>query len=296
MRLHFACPKCLEPALHSANPKCPQHAIALGQSEVPAARVCTSPVRSARSMRLHFANPKCPQHAIVLRLSEVPASRVCTSPVRSGCNQRPHSANPKCPQPASAPRQSEVPTARVCTSPIRSGWDPRRTRPIRSAHSKHLHFAYPKWLGPTPHSANPKCPQHASAFRVSEVPGTHAALRQSEVPAARVCTSPVRSAWNPRLYSAMPATRVCTSSIRSAWNPRCTSDNPNCPQHAIALRQSQVPAARDRISPIRSAGKRCLHFAKRVLDERYGACKDDSGPGSELNTVRKWGDGAIVDP
>jgi RHS repeat-associated protein len=37
-------------------------------------------------------------------------------------------------------------------------------------------------------------------------------------------------------------------------------------------------------------------FAKRLLDEKYGPGKYDSGPGSEFNKVRKWGDRAFVDP
>jgi hypothetical protein len=37
-------------------------------------------------------------------------------------------------------------------------------------------------------------------------------------------------------------------------------------------------------------------FAKRLLDEKYGADNWKTGAGSEFNKIRKWGDRAFENP
>ena len=34
-------------------------------------------------------------------------------------------------------------------------------------------------------------------------------------------------------------------------------------------------------------------FAERLLDEKYGAGNDPTGPGSEFSKIKKWGDRAF---
>lgn len=51
--------------------------------------------------------------------------------------------------------------------------------------------------------------------------------------------------------------------------------------------------------PSWASGKRPLvsesgrEFAKRLLDDKYGAGNYPTGPGSEFNKIKKWGDRAF---
>jgi len=198
-------------------------------------------------MRLQSAYPKClqPARALLLarkptsalRPSEVPAIRACTSPLELH---------------ASAVRVSEAPATRACTSP-----HPQThvcTSPIRSASDRRLRCLS---ISTRLHFAPPKCLQPARALRLARNP--RAALRPSEVPATRACTSPRRQASvcvspleqhaSPLRLSEVPTPRVCTSPIRSAGQP------------ARALRLTRNPRAA--LRPIRSACTRACTSPRR---------------------------------
>src|SRR6478735_6914133 len=264
------------PRLHFAYPKCLQPASTLRLSKVPALfypKCCrtsgrTSPIRSARRTRLHFAQPTCAHPASALRLSKVRAARACTFLSEVPPNQRPHFAYPKCPQNAPAlsypkcsqnapalrasdvraPRVCISPRgqARVCTSLIRSAWQPAPALLL----ARNPRAALRPSEVPAIRACTSPLELHASAVRVSEAPATRACT--SPRPQTHVCTSPIRSASDRRLRCLSISTRLhfappkCLQparALRLARNPRA------------ALRPSEVPTPRVCTSPIRSAGQ-----------------------------------------
>ena len=81
-----------------------------------------------------------------------------------------------------------------------------------------------------------------------------------------------------------------------------SSSGSNAPQYQVpASGKSAAEAARD--VPSWAKGNRPLvgengkSFAKRLMDEQYGKGKwKDTGPGSEYNKVKKWGDRGFENP
>ena len=266
-----------------------------------ATRVCTSPIQSARNPRLHFAYLKClhfsirsaAEPAAALRLSEVPAERACTSPNRRARTPRLHFAYPKCAQHAPALFYPKCRRTSGRTSPIRSA---RRTRlhfPIQSARRTRLHFAHPTCAHPASasrllsskrlHFAYPNLPQasvcvspleqHASPLRLSKVPATR--IYTSPRGQARVCTSLIRSAWQPA--PALLLARDPRAALRPSEVPAIRACTSPLELHASAVRVSEVPATRACTSPrpqthvctspIRSASDRrlrCLSISTRL--------------------------------